>query len=132
MLVHKISSNNQTSFGMIFINNSTQKVIENDFKPNTESGEKYKELVFSQKNNPVKIVIDAFPIDKNEIPLDSERWDNWYFYLKATVGKKVFKQKTTSHFTDYQPSITFLKRACLYANFLNNKQKLLKFLKLGK
>ncbi len=133
MKVHRISSNNQTSFGMIFLNNNnTQEVVNNDFKQGTKLGEIYNELMFSQKENPVNIIIDTFEIDKNEIPMDNERWDNWYWYLKATVGKRVFEQKTTSSFTNYQPSITFLKKACLYADFLNKKQKLLKFLKLGK
>lgn len=133
MLVHKISSNNQTSFKQIKPKDTfTQEVIEKDFNSSKSLRTIYDKLVESQKKNPVDISIDSFCIDKNEIPLDSERWDNWYWYQRAIVGKKVFVQKTTSHNTDYEPSITFLKRACFYANFLNNKQKLLKFLKLGK
>lgn len=132
MQVHRIQSNNQTSFKEIIYDDAfTEQITKKDFK-NHKLSKIYNKLVESQKNNSVNIIMSLFPIDKNEIPMDNERWDNWYWYLKATVGKRVFEQKTTSHFTDYQPSITFLKRACLYADFLNNKQKILKFLKLGK
>ena len=132
MQVHRIQSNNQTSFKEIIYDDAfTEQITKKDFK-NPELNKIYNKLVESQKNNPINIIMSLFPIDKNEIPMDNERWDNWYWYQKATVRKRVFKQKTTLHSTDYQPSITFLKRACLYADFLNNKQKLLKFLKLGK
>ncbi len=132
MQVHRIQNNNQTSFKEIIYDDAfTEQITKKDFK-NPELNKIYNKLVESQKNNPVNVIMSLFPIDKNEIPLDDKRWNNWYWYQKATVGKRVFEQKTTSHSTDYQPSITFLKRACLYANFLNNKQKFLKFFKLGK
>ena len=132
MQVHRIQNNNQTSFKEVIYDDAfTEQITKKDFK-DPELKKIYNKLVESQKNNPINIIMSLFPIDKNEIPMDNERWDNWYWYLKATVGKRVFKQKTTSHFTDYQPSITFLKRACLYADFLNIKSNILKFLKLGK
>ena len=74
--------------------------------------ETYKNLVESQKNNPVDIYIDLFTADKNEIPLYPSSW-----FQKATVGKKEFKQATTYYFSPPSP-IKFLKRACLYANIL--------------
>ncbi len=132
MLVHRISSNNQTSFKEVIYDDAfTEQITKKDFK-DPELNKIYNKLVESQKNNPINIIMSLFPIDKNEIPMDDERWNNWYWYLKAKVGKRVFEQKTTSHSTDYKPSITFLKRACLYADFLNIKSNIFKFLKLGK
>ncbi len=132
MQVHKIQNNNQTSFKKIIYDDAfTEQITKKDFK-DPELNKIYNKLVESQKNNPINIIMSLFPIDKNEIPMDDERWNNWYWYLKAKVGKRVFEQKTTSHSTDYKPSITFLKRACLYADFLNIKSNIFKFLKLGK
>lgn len=98
------------------------EVIAFDIK-SPELQETYNRLVASQKNNPVNIYIDLFPVDKNEIPIHASGW-----FQKATVGngmfKKTFKQVTTYFFTQPSP-IKFLKKACIYADIL-------KFLKLGK
>ena len=88
-----------------------EEVIKYDYNT-PELKEEYRQLVESQKNNPINIYIDLFTADKNEIPLHPSGW-----YQKATVGKRTFKQGTTYFITPPSP-IKFLKRACLYANIL--------------
>lgn len=98
------------------------EVIKYDYKT-PKLKETYKNLVKSQKNNPVNIYIDLFHREE-EIPLHPSGW-----FQKATVGegilKKTFKQPTTYLFDPPPSPINFLKKACAYANILN-------FFKLGK
>lgn len=89
------------------------EVIKFDFNT-PELQDTFKKLVESQKNNPVNVYVDLFTAHPPEIPLDPSGW-----YQKATVGKLTFKQPTEeSLFFETASPISFLERACTYANIL--------------
>ena len=92
-----------------------EEVIKYDFNT-PELKDTYQRLVLSQENNPVNVYIDLFTKD-GEIPLHPSGW-----FQKATVGEGILERtfKQATWYLDTPPSkISFLKRACMYADFLN-------------